>query len=220
MPLEVDHAFVTCAPGAPEGDALLKLGFVEGSGNIHPGQGTACRRFFFENFMLELLWVTDQREAQSDRTRRTRLWERCAQREQGVCPFGIVLRCADERASSAPFPVWSYTPGYVPSGMSIEIAEGTTLQEPELFFLSFLKGASNRAPQPRDHAMPITQISGLAVGVPDLAGLSAASLTAAKHKLLRYFESRQYVLEILFAGAPEARFDLRPALPLLFRGIA
>ena len=217
MPLEVDHAFVTCAPGAPEGDALLKLGFVEGSGNTHPGQGTANRRFFFENFMLELLWVTDQREAQSERTRRTRLWERWAQREQGVCPFGIVFRCADERPSSAPFPVWSYMPAYL-SGMSIEIAEGTTLQEPELFFLSFLKGASNRGPQPRVHAMPIRQISGLAVGVPDLAGLSAASIAAAERQLLRYFESRQYVLEILFVGAPQM-LDLRPGLPLLFRGI-
>jgi Glyoxalase-like domain len=220
MPLEVDHAFVTCAPGAPEGDALVKLGFVEGSGNTHPGQGTANRRFFFENFMLELMWVTDPQEAQSERTRRTRLWERCAQREQGVCPFGIVFRCADERPSSAPFPVWPYTPDYLPPGMSIEIAEGTTLQEPELFFLSFLKGASNRGPQPRVHAMPIRQISGLAVGIPDFAGLSAASITAAEHKLLRYFESRQYVLEVLFAGAPNMRFDLRPGLPLLFRGIA
>jgi hypothetical protein len=220
MPLEVDHAFVTCAPGAPEGNALLELGFVEGSGNTHPGQGTANRRFYFESFMLELLWVSDPEEAQSERTRRTRLWERWAQREQGVCPFGIVFRCAEGQASPAPFPVWSYAPSYLPPGMSIEIAEGTTLHEPELFYLSFLGRAANRGQQPLRHEVPVKEICGLAVGVPDLAGLSAASRIAEAHNLLRYFDSRQYVLEILFAGAPEMQFDLRPALPLLFRAAA
>jgi Glyoxalase-like domain len=57
----VDHAFIACSPGAPEAGALLRLGFIEGQGNTHPGQGTANRRFFFENFMLELLWVADRR---------------------------------------------------------------------------------------------------------------------------------------------------------------
>jgi hypothetical protein len=59
MPLEVDHAFIACALEAPEADALLRLGFVEGSSNSHPGQGTA-----------------DPAKARSERTRRTRLWDR------------------------------------------------------------------------------------------------------------------------------------------------
>jgi hypothetical protein len=219
VPLEVDHAFVTCAPGAPEGDALLALGFVEGSGNTHPGQGTANRRFYFENFMLELLWVSDPQEAQSERTQRTRLWERWAQREQGVCPFGIVFRSTDDRPAPAPFPVWSYAPSYLPEGMSIEIAEGTTLSEPELFYFSFMRRAAGRAEQPTVHAPPIREVCGIAVGIPDFAAISAASRIAAEHQLLRYFESPQYVLEILFEGAPQLRFDLRPRLPLLFRTI-
>jgi hypothetical protein len=49
--VELDHAFIACRPGAPEADALLRQGFVEGSPNTHPGQGTANRRFFFDNFM-------------------------------------------------------------------------------------------------------------------------------------------------------------------------
>jgi Glyoxalase-like domain len=219
VPLEVDHVFVTCAAGAPEGNALLALGFVEGSGNTHPGQGTANRRFFFENFMLELVWVSDQEEARSERTQRTRLWERWAQREQGVCPFGIVFRSAGGRPSPAPFPMWSYAPSYLPPGMSIEIAEGTTLSEPELFYISFLKRAASRGRQPIVHAIPITKVCGIAVGIPDFGHLSAASRIAAEHGLLRYFESPQFVLEILFEGAPELRFDLRPALPLLFRAM-
>jgi Glyoxalase-like domain len=216
VPLEVDHAFVTCASGAPEGNALLALGLVEGSGNTHPGQGTANRRFFFENFMLELLWVADPAEARSERTQRTRLWERWALRGQGVCPFGVVFRSAGDRPSPAPFPVWSYAPSYLPTGTSMEIAEGTTLSEPELFHLSFLRRAG-RGQQSIAHAVPIKEICGIAIGIPDVAALSAASRVAAEHGLLRYFESPEFLLEILFAGAPDLRFDLRPALPLLFR---
>jgi hypothetical protein len=43
-----------CSKGAPEAEALLRVGLREGAGNTHPGQGTACRRFFFENAYLEL----------------------------------------------------------------------------------------------------------------------------------------------------------------------
>jgi hypothetical protein len=212
----LDHAFIACAAGAPEADALLRLGFVEGSSNTHPGQGTANRRFFFENFMLELLWVSDAAEAQSERTRRTRLWERCEQREIGVNPFGIIFRSAHGQPAPAPFPTWSYAPAYLPAGMSMQIAEGTTLFEPELFYLPFLKGTANCS-DPVIHALPIRQVSGVAVGVASVSGLSAASRAAFALGLLQYFESPQPILEILFEGPPDMRIDLRPHLPLVFR---
>jgi hypothetical protein len=53
--LRIDHVFILCAEGAPEADAFLAAGLREGSSNTHPGQGTANRRFFFENFYVELL---------------------------------------------------------------------------------------------------------------------------------------------------------------------
>jgi Glyoxalase-like domain len=197
----------------------VHLGFVEGSSNTHPGQGTANRRFFFENFMLELLWVADPAEARSERTRRTRLWDRCEGRHTGGNPFGIIFRSADVQSAPAPFPTWSYAPAYLPAGMSMQIAEGTTLDEPELFYLPFLKGAAVRR-EPVVHAVPIRQVSGVAAGIHSLTGLSAASRAAAKHGLLTYFESPQPLLDILFDGPPDMRIDLRPGLPLVFRSTA
>jgi hypothetical protein len=99
----VDHAFIGCSTGAPQGVALLRLGLVEGSANTHPGQGTANRRFFFENFMLELVWVTDSAEVQNERTRRTRLWERCERQDGQVSPFGIIFRPAGPPPAPPPF---------------------------------------------------------------------------------------------------------------------
>jgi hypothetical protein len=212
--LEVDHAFIGCAKGAPEADALLRLGFVESPGNTHPGQGTANRRFFFENFMLELLWVSDPAEVQNDRTRRTRLWDRCEHRDSAISPFGIIFRPSGAPAPPAPFPTWDYAPIYLPQGITMQVAEGTTLQEPELFYLSFLRPAERGSDI--KHAPPIRRICGLSVGVRGSAELSAASRCAEGQGLLRYFESPQPMLEILFAGPAGLRFDLRPALPLIF----
>jgi hypothetical protein len=68
MAFQLDHVFILCDRGAPEADALVRLGIREGSGNTHPGQGTACRRFFFSNVYLELLWVEDAAEAAASRS--------------------------------------------------------------------------------------------------------------------------------------------------------
>jgi Glyoxalase-like domain len=215
--LEVDHAFIACKVGAQEGNALVRLGFAEGSGNTHPGQGTANRRFFFENFMLELVWVADPAEVQNERTRRTRLWDRC-QGGNEISPFGIIFRSSGMPPSSPPFATWSYSPIYLPPGLAIQIAEGTNLYEPELFYLPFLRRATTPSTEPVEHALPIRRIRALSVGLRDREELSAASRCAEKHGLVSYFVSPQPVLEILFEGPAAMRIDLRPDLPLVFRG--
>jgi hypothetical protein len=216
MSFEVDHAFVACAPGAPEADALLELGFVEGSPNSHPGQGTANRRFFFENFMLELVWVTNLAEVSSEQTRPTRLRERCSQHAAGINPFGIILRPTGNVELPPPFPSWSYHPNYLPPGLAIQIAQGTSLEEPELFYLSFMRNAGGRG-EPTKHALPLRRVRRLRLGVASLAALSQASRTVEQLGLIGYFESHQHVLEILFEGSAARHIDLSPVLPVIFR---
>jgi hypothetical protein len=212
----VDHAFIGCTSGAPEGDALLRLGFTEGSSNTHPGQGTANRRFYFDNFMLELVWVADPGEARNERTRRTRLWERCTAQDSQVSPFGIIFRSTGSPPAPAPFATWCYAPNYLPPGLAMQIADGTTLYEPELFYLPFLRRPSART-EPVAHSLPIRQIRGLSLGVRNLEALSTPSRCAEKQGLVSYFEAPQPLLEILFEGPAGMRIDVRPELPLLFR---
>lgn len=57
MAFEPDHLFIWVSPGGEEASGLTALGLTEGPANAHLGQGTACRRFFFANFYLELLLV-------------------------------------------------------------------------------------------------------------------------------------------------------------------
>ncbi len=51
-PFELDHILIFTDIGAPAADRLIELGLTEGAPNMHPGQGTANRRFFFHNAML------------------------------------------------------------------------------------------------------------------------------------------------------------------------
>ena len=92
MAFELDHGFIFTPINAPEAEQLKAFGLSEGSPNTHPGQGTANRRFFFENFMVELLWVSDPVAVQSEVIQPMHLWERWWGREGAACPFGICLR--------------------------------------------------------------------------------------------------------------------------------
>lgn len=218
MTLALDHAFVMCSKGAPEGDALIQRGLLEGSRNVHPGQGTANRRFFFENFMLELLWVENPSEARSEQTRRTRLWERWEGRDRGTSPFGILFCAQSDAVEAAPYPTWPFRPSYLAPGDAIHIAEGTPLQEPELFYMPSMRRDRPRRAEPTNHTVPIKHILGVTVGLTGLAKLSPASRAAQEAGLLRYKESSSPLLEIAFASPSNDSIDLRPALPLLFRG--
>jgi hypothetical protein len=213
--IEIDHAFVGCRPGAPEADALLRSGFVEGSRNTHPGQGTANRRFFFENFMLELIWIVDPAEATSERTVRTRLWERCSHPGTADSPFGILFR-SDAEGSPPPFQTWAYFPAYLPAGTAIEFAEGTTLQEPELIYLPFLR-STRTTTEPTQQRLPFQWLRSIEVGVRNAAGLSNAALATQRLGQVRYFESDRPLLELHFEGTATATADLRPTLPLVLR---
>jgi len=120
--LSVDHVFICCSPGAPEARALLELGLVEGSGNRHPGQGTANRRFFFSNAYLELLWVSNEEEARSPEAQDTRLWQRWLERNQAACPFGILFR-TDE--SPLPFATCRTSRAIFRLGPQLNLLEGS-----------------------------------------------------------------------------------------------
>jgi hypothetical protein len=219
MTLELDHVFICCAPGAPEADALVRLGLKEGSPNTHPGQGTANRRFFFGNAFLELLWVSEPVEARSEQTRRTKLWERWSQRTSSACPFGVVFRPTATNAGSAPFATWAYFPNYLPPGLAIEFAEGVPLEEPELVYLPFLRRSGPPAHEPIEHSLPIRQVCGVTVGLPSAANLSQPSRAALSAGLVAYRFAEEHVLELSFLAAQETAFDLRPSLPLLLRGV-
>jgi hypothetical protein len=217
MSLALDHIFICCAPGAPEADVLLRLGLLEGSRNTHLGQGTENRRFFFENGFLELLWVSNPNDAQSPLTLPTRLWERWSQRAADTCPFGFAFLPAGPSVDKPPFATWRYIPAYLPDGLSIQFAKGTSLQEPEFFYLPWSSHSSTTSFEPRRHAIPLRRIRSVVVGTPNLNTLSVTALKVASASLISFIQSPAYVLELGFATETEVVYDLRPVLPVVLK---
>ncbi len=222
MAFEIDHLFICTETGAPEADRLLAFGLLEGKPNTHPGQGTACRRFFFANAYLELLWVQSPIEAQSEQSRRTRLWERWSGRRNGACPFGICVRPSiGHQRGECPFGLWEYRPSYMP-GVSLGIAKNSeTITEPFLCYLPPGQRPDSYAidrQQPFRHAAGLREITKLMMTSPKAESRSPEFQAAVDGKLIDEAPGDQHCLELGFDREEQANYaDFRPELPLVFR---
>lgn len=214
MRLELDHLFVCTHPGAPEAEKLLQFGLLEGPPNQHPGQGTANRRFPFLNAMIELLWVSDRGEAQSENTRRTLLWERWSERKGKACPFGICLRPADSADSGPPFPAWEYRPAYLSAPLLMHIGHAG-IDEPMWVYLGFMRRVHHQG-RFREHPAGLREITGLTLTTP-LPLRSQASQTVVAAGILKTQVGAASQLDIQLDGGRRALMDFRPHLPLTFR---
>jgi len=220
---ELDHIFICVSEGAAEAsNALAAFGLSESKPNEHPGQGTACRRFSFRNGYLELLWVNNAAEAQSQDIRLTHLWERWARRSSGACPFGFGFRPGQDYDLSPPFPAWEYRPPYLPESWSFQVATNAeVLTEPMLFYLPFFHkpGARPNAERQRvEHAIGLREITRVEMFSPSTENLSPALKAVLSTGLIKIRQGRQYLVEVGFDGEALGRTaDCRPALPLVFR---
>jgi len=118
--MEIDHIFIFSKNGGKEADNLVNYGFTEGSSCVHVGQGTTNRKFYFDNFFLEVLWVINEEEIQSEITSGTKLWERSLFQKNKYSPYGLCL--VNSISTDSLFEVSdTYQPNYFPKGMSIDI---------------------------------------------------------------------------------------------------
>ncbi|MEO0970861.1 MAG: VOC family protein, partial [Cyanobacteria bacterium J06639_18] len=170
MQLELDHIFVCVKPLAPEAEILKAFGLTEGRRRIHRGQGTANVCFFFHNVYLELLWLSDSEEIQSDIIRPLGLWERCRWKETNACPFGIAFRKKIPDSPSLPFSTWGYHAPYIPPEASIPIASNSrNLSEPLIFISPSTQKPINILLEKRPpliNTLQLDEITGLRVTLP------------------------------------------------------
>jgi hypothetical protein len=215
MRIELDHLFVCAAPEAPEAEELVKFGLREGPANRHPGQGTANRRFDFANAMIELLWVSDANEVQSECSRRTLLWERWSGRDGEASPFGICLRPVDSENNKSPFPSWEYRPAYLPDPQVMHIGEAG-VEEPMWIYLNFMRRI-DREQRFEEHPIGIREITSLTLTTP-VPLRSVVSQRMVESGILSTQKGSKSLLEIGFDGKRRKEIvDFRPHLPIVFQ---
>lgn len=219
--MEVDHIYICTEKKAPAGEKLIDFGLIEGFCNTHPGQGTANRRFYFHNMMLELLWVESLNEVQSERTKPMRLYERCEERKRDISPFGIGFRPTYELDERAPFKSWDYHPIYLPNFLKIQVAEDTELSEPMYFYLSFVKRQDEYEEgkkEPMNHKIPLREVTNIKVYVNQKNDLSEAARIINDLDHISIKLSEENLLELEFDNGVHGKLqDFRPELPLMFR---
>lgn len=217
MSFELDHCFIWTEVGAPEAELLIEFGLTEGQPNTHLGQGTANRRFFFENVMLELLWIHNKTEAQSNPIQETRLWERWLGRRSEASPFGICLRPVEKDTTALPFPGWPYRPPYLPEPWAIHMGENSVVvTEPLCFYLAFAQQPDQGWPrQSLVHPAGFREVTALRIFSPVVESASAVMTAIGRCGASRFLPGSTHLMEMGFDGEVSGRArDFRPRLPL------
>jgi len=208
----LDHFFILTEPGAPQADLLAAAGFEEGEPNRHAGQGTANRRFFFANTMLELLYVCDEVEAMQGQAAKLRIPERVSNPK--ASPFGLVVRESSE-ARRPCFPGWNYFPEYLPEQHFLRIGHNSDLlTEPLCIALpSDFPPVLGKSPR---HRSPL-HLTGLHISLPVLR-ISETLECVARIDSIAFRPREPQRMEMIFDhGASGEQADFRPHLPLLLR---
>ena len=212
--LTLDHAFIWVSRGGKEADALLEAGFTEGPANTHPGQGTANRRFFFNTFMLELLWVENEAEATSPTIAPTSFMERWQGRGKTSSPFGLVFRSDDEE--KLPFGGWKFSPPYLPPGFFFWIGEQAPLLDQPLIFVM---PPCLQAPPRKDAGGELEgfrELTGLNLDLP--GNLATPSPFEDLDRVNVHDNQGHHLMTLEFDhNAQGQTLDLRPHLPLVIK---
>jgi len=159
----IDHVFIAVSRGGSEVAPLIRSGFVEGPSNTHPGQGTACRRFFFSDGYLEFLWLEDESEASTPVISRTGLAARLAAGTT-ASRLGVCVRLPT--GQGPPVETWEYRPPYLPAGPSILMGGNSfRLTDPLLFFLP-ASLTQRRVSDPHENG--VRRLSRVTLTLPDL----------------------------------------------------
>ena len=216
--LEPDHAYIWVSRDAPEAAVLRELGITQWPDTADVGEGTAWTGFQFENFYLELTWVTDQQRFEETWLSYHPLHqERANWRTTGASPFALAFHRVDPGVHllPAPFQVeewWDELGGYVSdagSEMPFLMVMGPRYAMPDPIWMTpELRGLA-------DHPAGMRRLTSWTLGIPRPLDHEALELLV-EHGALRVRPSSEHVLELTFdEGRQGKTFDARPTLPLV-----
>lgn len=206
--LILDHFFIITSPSAPEADALIELGLIEGAANEHPGQGTANRRFFLANTTLELLFINNIAEAMNGPGKDLKLVERAI--DTDASPFGLVTRWTDN-ASLPDYAHWTYQPDYFPDNMEFLVGKNSkNFDEPLCICMPPTLAKPALLPEPNN---PDWTLTNLELSFP--RSVSSGALTAfAQCDLVNIRHNEEHQLKLIFNDGKRCETHIFPDMQL------
>ena len=221
MSYELDHIFIMVSKGAPEAQQLIDFGLTEGPNRVHKGQGTQNRCFFFNNVMIELLWVYNEQDAQNEITTPTTLWSRWQYRNTTASAFGLCIRSSNKEDNIAPFKSWKYQPELFPKPMYVSIADSVSnLKEPLIFFspMGHRPDCGDYADdRTRQHKIGFKELTSISLNNQSFENSDALN-SLLEHKIIEINCELNNKIELQFDGAATGCVkDFYPGLPLIIR---
>ena len=193
--MEIDHIFIFTDVPHVAAEELVAWGLTEGSSRVHPGQGTANRKFYSENFFLEILWVQNEAEITSAPLRASGLWQRAPSADHNASPYGLCLVNTPETAAIFATAV-QYQPVYFPAGLAIDVlTQAQNLSLPWTFRLPFT-GTKAAAAEPVSHRTGMQQLTRATFGL------------RQHHEADLFLQQLADQPQIQFAGAPKNTLTL------------
>ncbi|MEM9216866.1 MAG: VOC family protein [Cyanobacteria bacterium P01_F01_bin.150] len=218
MTLDLDHVFILVDPGAAVADLLVAEGFQEGSRNRHPGQGTANRRFYFANGMVEFLWVHNADEALNGPGRDLYFPERAA--DPKASPFGMIFLKKEDGdnipfdSTTMPFAGWTYQAicFQPPNDFHVGINSQNIMDPLCLYSPIPFPKAPSRNPQGNTSFT----ISHICIHTPSDDKTGVLGAIAPVDRLSIQTAQAQHLMEITLNNhATGTTKDFRPAIPLI-----
>jgi len=234
---KIDHVLVWVEdPGKMKAkiEALGFKGVPDSLSQVHQGQGTSGRYFYFLNGYLELIYVNDLEEFQDNIKANDLLdfAERKNHAENGFSPFGIGLKMKEYAPQTIPFETIKYRQSWMKEGKHIYSAADSKKHkvEPSVFVVypeiaseEFENEDSlSRIPEEyaiwrsfHKHKNGVKKITKLIYTLKK-SGKNSNTLEALKKMDMIDFKlGEEYFLEIYFDNhRQKKKVDLRPELPI------
>lgn len=236
--LLVDHLNIWVENPEKGKERLIDIGFTaipDSLSQIHQGQGTTGRYFYFLNGYLELIFVYDQNELEEniEKNKNLDLIERANYKKTGASPFSIALSIKDYNIEKIPFEKVEYHQSWMKENANIYTAKNskTNLKEPSIFVvypeiesekfetLSDLKNIPDEYAIWRTfhkHPNGAKKVTEIIITSVDL-DLKTATIKAVNEiENLTVKSGEENLMELYFDNNVQKKsFDLRPELPLV-----
>lgn len=208
--LKLDHIFVLSSPGAPEADALIEHGLIEGAAKEHPGQGTSNRLFVLANTTLEFLFIKNIGEAMNGAGKKLSLVERAI--DTDASPFGLVTRWHGKQPAPD-YPYWKYQPDYFPDPMCFYVGKNSDDFEEPLCICMPPELPSPKSPPARYNSD--WTLSNAELSIPKISA-SETLTTYGKCAPITILLGEEHRLKLTFNQAQEGQsLSFMPDLPLI-----
>lgn len=235
--LKVDHINIWVNNPIEGKRKLEEIGFTaipDSLCQIHRGQGTTGRYFYFLNTYLELIFINNKEEFKKNAQKNNQLdfIERSNSPENGFSPFSIALKMENYNKEKIPFNIVEYAQDWMGENKKIYVAKNSKIkkEEPSIFVVypeiefDIFEDKNDLVKIPEEysnwrefyhHKNGVEKITMIKIYSNDLDEKSETIKTLKQIENVELLEGKEYLMEIYFDNHIQNKFfDLRPELPL------